>query len=710
MTLSRRNQELADLHELKDRMFQNVSHELRTPLTMMLTPLQRRLARNEDSEEERRWTDEMYRNGMRLLKQINDLLDLARLDSSGVPVDRKVVDVQSVLEHLLDDLGTSADAAGVSMRLIASEEPHVYVLDPYHLERIVLNLLANAIKFTPAGGSVLVFLVGTSDGLEISVEDSGPGIPREEQTGVFDRFRQIDSGTTRSYGGSGIGLALVRELAELMEGSVEVESEEGQGSRFTVRLPAVAAIDRIDRSQGDLAWGMEPLYRQADREALRFGSDSGERMLAGGGGPSVLVVEDDDRLRRHLVEILAEEHRVVGVARGEEALREALLFRPQVVVSDVMMPGMDGVELCRRLRERGELRHTAVILLTAKGRLEDRIEGRRVGADSYLTKPFEVRELLATVEGLLRARMHLVGEYLVQRPLGRGGQSEVWLAEHRTTGERVALKVIRPSGLEDVRARERLRREHEALLRLEHSNIVRIVARGEQAGGLYLAMEYLEGATLDELVRSSGALPPEAVASIGRSVAAALGHVHRSGLVHRDVKCSNVMLLKEDQALERRVRLIDFGTAAAVERGKNRSDRVVGSLPYLAPELLLNTASASPATDIYGLGVVMYRLATGSLPHRGSTAGELIDAFTRGPAPCLETAAPDMPAALSTAIERAMERDSAARWQAAEDIENSLKGFPNSRIRLSFPESRVSLGPTATFDRGGSSVSATTRQ
>jgi len=253
-----------------------------------------------------------------------------------------------------------------------------------------------------------------------------------------------------------------------------------------------------------------------------------------------------------------------------------------------------------------------------------------------------------------------------------------------------------------------LRREHEALIRLEHENIVRIVARGEQAGGLYLAMEYLEGVTLDELVRSSGALPSGAVAAIGRSAAAALSHVHASGLVHRDIKCSNVMLLKEEQALGKRVRLIDFGTAAAAERGDRRLDRVVGSLPYLAPELLLNDASASPATDIYGLGVVMYRLATGVLPFLGTTAGELIDAFSRGAAPRIEKSSPDIPAELSAVIERAMARESASRWPTAEDLEDALGGFPEARIQIAFPETRAALGATATFRRGVSPLSGTT--
>jgi serine/threonine-protein kinase len=360
------------------------------------------------------------------------------------------------------------------------------------------------------------------------------------------------------------------------------------------------------------------------------------------------------------------------------------------------------------VRERTKLKDTAIILLTARGSLEDRITGRRVGADSYLTKPFDLRELLATIEGLLRSRMHLVGQYLVQSRLGRGGQSDVWLAEHRATGEHIALKIIRPGGLEDDRARERLEREHEALIRLQHPNIVRIVEKGEQAGGLFLAMEYLDGVTLDELARSAGALPVDAVAAICRGAASALSHVHKSGLLHRDIKCSNVMLLRKGQGLVSRVRLIDFGTTANLQPRRGRTERIVGSLPYLAPEILLNAVAASPATDVFGLGVVMYRLATGVLPFEGATAEELVNAMEKGPVLSIEEASPGIPDNLAAIIERAIARDPAARWPTARDLERALGRFPDAKVELDYPSEGALPGRTVTFRRASGGLRATT--
>jgi serine/threonine-protein kinase len=284
----------------------------------------------------------------------------------------------------------------------------------------------------------------------------------------------------------------------------------------------------------------------------------------------------------------------------------------------------------------------------------------------------------------------------------------VWLAEHRATGEHIALKIIRPGGLEDERARERLQREHEALIRLQHPNIVRIVESGEQAGGLFLAMEYLEGVTLDELIRSTGALPIAAVAAICKGTASALSHVHKSGLLHRDIKCSNVMLLREEQGLAGRVRLIDFGTAANLQRRRGRRDRIVGSLPYLAPEILLDAVAASPATDVFGLGVVMYRLATGVLPFEGSTAEELANAMERGPVLGIEEASPGIPDNLAAIIERAIARDPAARWPTAKELERALGRFPDSMVEIDFPSEGALPGRTVTFRHASGGLQTTT--
>jgi signal transduction histidine kinase len=267
--IAQRNRELASLHELKDRMFQNVSHELRTPLTLMMTPLQRQLERETSSADEKRWAREMYRNGMRLSKQINDLLDLARLDADGVVTKKEVVEVGAFLRSVVDDLRHPVAEAGLSIDLCLNGEPTFYLLDPSHLEQVLLNLLGNSVKFTPAGGRITVSVFESESGLEISVEDTGPGIPQEQHKRIFDRFQQVEDGSTRRYGGSGIGLALVDELMELMGGGVDLKSEEGQGSRFTIRFPSRLAVHKSDLKVREevIREGMN-LCRRADREVM----------------------------------------------------------------------------------------------------------------------------------------------------------------------------------------------------------------------------------------------------------------------------------------------------------------------------------------------------------------------------------------------------------------------------------------------------------
>jgi signal transduction histidine kinase/ActR/RegA family two-component response regulator len=700
--LAQRKRELSELHELKDRMFENVSHELRTPLTLILTPLRRKLDNPAElSPEELQLTSEMFQQGMRLSRQINDLLDLGRLSSSVLPVARRAVDVGKTLKELVDTVQAAASASDLSVELRLGKGSLIFELDPAHLEKIVFNLLGNALKFTPSGGRISVEAEGGKAGLDIVVQDSGIGIAQEDQDRIFDRFQQLDSDTTRRYGGSGIGLALVSELAGAMGGRVKVESELGKGARFTVHFPPELSSELLDEpevGEGDRRYRVGVSY-PANFEIEHRASEREKRLVAGRRGPKVLVVEDDPALRRQLVQLLAEDHRVVGVADGGEALKEALLLSPQVIITDIMMPGLDGVELCRRLRERTEMKNTAVIMLTAKGLLEDRVEGRRAGADSYLTKPFEPTELLATVEGLLRSRMLLVGSFLVQRRLGRGGQSQVWLAEHWRTGEPVALKLVRAGRFEEGRAWSRLGREHSALTRLGHPNIVRLVEHGRESDHSFLALEYLEGVTVDGIIKASGSLEPGVAAAVGQSVAQALAYVHSTGFVHGDVKCSNIMILREGRQLEKRVKLIDFGSADRLGGSAERRERHLGTMSYLAPEMLFERVKASQRTDVYGLGVSLFRMCTGRFPFAGETARGVSESTLGGRSPRVRDIEPEVPAGLEQAIARAIEPDPRVRWASAEAFAEALAPYADNSGEPVLPavsESATVITTTAT--------------
>jgi CheY-like chemotaxis protein len=683
-------------------MFQNVSHELRTPLTLILTPLRRKLDNPDElSPEEHRLTNEMFQQGMRLSRQINDLLDLGRLSSSVLPIERRAVNVGQILKELVDTVQAGATASGLSVELKLGKGSLIFELDPAHLEKIIFNLLGNALKFTPRGGRITVEAGTGEAGLDIVVEDSGIGIAPKDQERIFDRFQQLDGDTTRRYGGSGIGLALVSELAEAMGGRVEVESELGKGARFTVHFPPELSSElRGEPQVGERRrrYG-EGIWSPGGFEIEHLGREWEGRSVAGTRGPKVLVVEDDSALRRHLVQLLAADHRVVGVADGKEALKEALLLRPQVVITDIMMPGLDGVELCRRLRERTEMKNTAVIMLTAKGLLEDRVEGRRAGADSYLTKPFEPKELLATVEGLLRSRMLLVGSFLVQRRLGRGGQSQVWLAEHWRTGAPVALKLVRAGRFEGGRAWSRLGRERSALTRLGHPNIVRLVEHGKEPDHSFLALEYLEGVTVDGIVRGCGPLEPGVAAAVGQSVAQALAHVHSGGLVHGDVKCSNIMILREGGELERRVKLIDFGSADRLGGSTRRREKHLGTMSYLAPEILFERVKASQKTDVYGLGVSLFRMCTGRFPFAGESPRGISEPALGRDSLGVRDIQPKVPAGLERVIARAIEPDPRVRWASAEALTEALAPYADSFGEPALPaarESATAITATAT--------------
>jgi len=278
------------------------------------------------------------------------------------------------------------------------------------------------------------------------------------------------------------------------------------------------------------------------------------------------------------------------VRNGETALQLVIKELPDVVVSDVMLPRRDGISLVAEIRERSELRNTPVILLSARTRTEDRVRGRKVGADSYLTKPFEPAELLATVEGLLRSRMRLIGSFLVRELLGSGAQSEVHRAEHIASGEVVALKVIKHAGTFGSQARERLMREQHILRTTSHPNVVRVLETGEHDGRYFVAMEYLSGVTLRTACQAHSRLSPPAVATIGAAVASALDHLSQHGVVHRDIKPSNIVITDGNEVLSSRVRVIDFGIAECQGEG------AVSDSPssHSSPDVGSSTVTAGP--------------------------------------------------------------------------------------------------------------------
>jgi len=410
--LDSQNRELQDLDRLKTQFFSNVSHELRTPLTLILGPVETLLTRGEQLDAKmHEGLILIHRNSLRLLKLINDLLDLTRLDLGGEVLRKKAFPVGPWLKGVVE----SVRHLGLSKQLrlkVEDGDPCVEVLaDPERLEKVLLNLLTNAIKYTPAGGAITARWRGTDAGVEIEVEDTGVGIPAQDLKKVFDRFHQVQSNAGNQLQGVGIGLALAKELVEQHGGKLEVESVVGEGSVFRVFLPAnpaeVAAPAIADAPEvaTESSEPFEKAFRSADRTLRTYGDPAADENLpVVGHGPEVVLVADDENdMRQFIVSLLAEEHRVVQTRHGANVAELVAEHSPALLLLDWMMPGKSGLDVCRELRADEAHRDLKIVLLTARIDEKSKLDALKAGADDFLTKPFSSIEVKTRVANLLRA-------------------------------------------------------------------------------------------------------------------------------------------------------------------------------------------------------------------------------------------------------------------------------------------------------------------
>ncbi len=419
----RRAEVLAELDRAKTIFFSNVSHEFRTPLTLMLGPLEELLTEGENhlSAEVRPKLELAHRNSLRLLKLVNALLDFSRLEAGRVQADLEPTDLARFTVDLCGMFRSAVEKAG--MRLVvdcpALAEP-VYV-DREMWEKIVLNLLSNAFKFT-LEGEIRVEMRLSNGTVQLRVADSGIGIPESELGNIFKRFHRVEGVRGRTFEGSGIGLALVQELVKLHGGSIAVKSTVGVGTEFTISLP-VRPKERIEeRTQvvpdpnpvpAKARAFVEEALRwlpQTDRAlnghstmepALKAGPTVSDRTDRSSRTQRILVADDNADMRDYVVRLLTPRFQVVVAHDGEAALASARESKPDLILTDVMMPGLDGFGLLRAIRADTQLRTVPVILLSARAGEESRIEGLDAGADDYLIKPFSARELIARVESHL---------------------------------------------------------------------------------------------------------------------------------------------------------------------------------------------------------------------------------------------------------------------------------------------------------------------
>jgi len=423
-------QQLQALDRAKTRFFANVSHELRTPLTLTIGPLEDLASRGGHDPQETQWIEIALRNSRRLLRLVNQILDVAKLESGQMQLRTAPLDLVLFVRGILGAFSSVAERKRITLGFDAPPALRG-AFDADAIEKVVTNLLSNAVKFTPDGGSVRLQMEVTRHDdapvVLLRVIDTGPGIAPAQLAHVFERFYQVDETDARLQAGTGIGLALVRELVELHGGTIAVDSDV-RGTMFTMRIPYAATEAAGARPPRDHQV-TGPITIMRPGESANGGAngdgddnDSADRERD---VPTMLVVDDSDDLRMYVRDHFAPHFRVFEARDGAEGVEVARRELPDVVVSDVMMPGTDGFALVRALRENQETDFLGIVLLTAQAEDEKKLAGLKSGADDYLVKPFDMRELDARVRNLIALRRRWRERVAPLREERRNGGSEV---------------------------------------------------------------------------------------------------------------------------------------------------------------------------------------------------------------------------------------------------------------------------------------------
>lgn len=420
-TIAKQAEALQALDQAKSRFFANITHEIRTPLTLVIGPLEQ-IMQSDAPPPLRERLGGVLRNARSLLGLINQLLDISKLENSQMQVELSHGSIVGFTRELLDAFAPLAEPHGIRLHFHSQASEWEVAFDADKWIKIVSNLVSNAIKFTEPGGEVEVVLSKESDGKAtqavLAVRDTGIGIPEAEIDNIFDRFFQVDGSSTRLQAGTGIGLALVKELVELQGGTIRVESAVGVGTSFWVRIPVKSDVEAAQRNLPTL----DPIENWTAALGTTYAAP-----LPCTGQLELLLVEDNAEMRQYIRSCIdASKYKVTEAANGEEGLRIALERVPDLIISDVMMPIKDGFELTRDIRAHVATSHIPLILLTAKTSLESKLTGLRRGADAYLTKPFSPAELCTQIDQLIELRKLLQTRYrMADRPEQVGARALV---------------------------------------------------------------------------------------------------------------------------------------------------------------------------------------------------------------------------------------------------------------------------------------------
>src|SRR5215470_1596765 len=401
--LKDRNTRLAELDHMKSIFLANISHELRTPLALILGPTEKWLSSGVLPEEQHRDLDVVMRNARSLLKTVNDLLDVSKLEAGKLSPEYACVDLSKIVRLTCSLFEGMARERSVDYT-VQVPDALLAEVDPEMIQRVLLNLLSNAFKFGAVGGRIACVLETAGTNAVLQVQDKGPGIPIEMRERIFERFIQVESEVTRRHGGTGLGLAIVKEFVELHHGSIRETTPVGGGALFVVTLPLKAPADAVLGSvqvqDFAPAGSSSSVLQELKAPMLPVEADRPDSLKRG----TILVVEDNPDMNQFIVDTLRGEYQVISAFDGKEGLEKTLEHKPDLVLSDIMMPEVGGEEMISAIRRRPELSGMGIILLTAKADEEVKVRLLRAGAQDFVTKPFPREEVKARVRNIMSGK------------------------------------------------------------------------------------------------------------------------------------------------------------------------------------------------------------------------------------------------------------------------------------------------------------------
>ena len=405
--LDKRNRELEEMDRLKSRFFANISHELRTPLTLILAPIQDLLQNSSTFDEKiNSLVKTAHSNALRLLRLVNDLLDVIKLEEGKMQYHGEPVEIDKFLAAMVDSMRHLAESHQIKLSKQLEAGGNIIIADSYLLERIFINLIGNAIKFTQPGGSITVVEQYEHPHVIIKISDTGIGISEADLPYIFDRFHQAGNSSTHRSQGTGLGLALVKELTEQMQGQISVTSKVGTGTTMQVNFPVSEHLyhtaNDVDLSKSNPVVIINPITSKTARVITKPTPAITDPIVPAGTGHLVLIVDDEPDIRSYLIGTMENNYRVMEAVDGEQALKFAKVYKPDLMLLDLMLPKLDGLEVCKNLKDNNDTRHIKIMLLTARIDEEAKISALKNGADDFLTKPFSKVEVQTRLRNLLQ--------------------------------------------------------------------------------------------------------------------------------------------------------------------------------------------------------------------------------------------------------------------------------------------------------------------